>query len=148
MGWDTSEATHRSDLGSDPASVVLRQDDAWGIDQIDIPMWLSTVNIPICLLSNGRMRMLKSEEEVVSDLRAIEKLARAAGVVGLRTLILSNIQAAENLAIIASIRQHLGREGNIVSATSVTWNVVDLDGRWRISQVVMENALYDLRHGD
>ena len=132
----------------DPVDAVLRQDSAWGPDDIDMSLWLSTVNIPICLVSGGRMRLLKSEDEVISDLRETERRARAAGVASLRTLILSHIQPAENLSIIASIRQHLDREGQVISATSVTWNVVDLDGRWRISQLVMENSLYDLRHGD
>lgn len=148
MGWENNKSQPAHHAEQDPVDAVLRQDKAWGPDQIDTALWLSTVNIPVCLVSGGRMRLLKSEDEVLKDLRATEERARAAGVAGLRTLILSHIQPAENLSIIASIRQHLGQEGNVISATSVTWNVVDLDGRWRISQLVMENPLYDLRHGD
>ena len=148
MGLENNQLQRPDPAGLDPVDAVLRQDKAWRSDDIDFPAWLSTLNIPVCLLSNGRMRLLKTEEDVISDLRRTQKRARAAGVVGLRTTILSHIQPAENLSIIASIRQHIGTDGQVISASSITWNVVNLDGHWRISQMVMDDPIYDLRFGD
>ena len=132
----------------DPIDVILRQDRAFGPEQIDYDLWLSTLMDPVRLLGSADLggRML-DHAATIKQLQRVEAAARADGVTQLRTRILTHIQPAEDLAIVASMRDLLSDQNVVLSTSSVTWTMTRTKEAWLISQIFFEGQAYSNRPG-
>ncbi len=132
----------------DPIDVILRQDRAFGPDTVDYDLWLTTLMDPVRLLaSNDLAGRMMDHAAAIKQLKTIETAARADGVAQLRTRILTHIQPAEDLAIVASMRDLLSENNMVLRTTSMTWTLSRVEDVWRISQVFFEGEAYATRQG-
>ena len=132
----------------DPIDVILRQDRAFGPERIDYDLWMTTLMDPVRLLGSADLggRML-DRAATIKQLQSVEAAARADGVTQLRTRILTHIQPAEDLAIVASMRDLLSNQNVVLSTSSVTWTMIRTEAVWRISQIFFEGQAYSNRPG-
>ncbi len=126
------------------ADVVLLQDRAFGPEETDEDLWMSTLTVPLTMKTVNRTMVLKSRAEVLHELRAVIDAVRADGVRALRTRILSHIQPTDELAIIASMRDRVSGSGGIIGSTSITWTLIKVGEEWKINQLFFDNPAYDI----
>ncbi|MEM7058067.1 MAG: hypothetical protein AAF557_10800 [Pseudomonadota bacterium] len=135
---DDQRAIH----GLDPSDVVVRQDTAFRRGNIDTDLWLTTLFLPLVILTNGKTVLLPDRETAVAELEVLGKTARDMGIAALRTRILSHVQPAPDLSILCSIRDRLDADGEVMASTSMTWTLMLLGEDWKITQIIFEeNAL-------
>lgn len=133
-------------VGADPVDVILRQDAAYGRSCIDYDLWMTTLQDPVRMLgSNDPVGAMLSHQETCAQLAKVEKVARAEGVVAMRTRILTHIQPVEDMAIVASLRDRLTVVGDVLGTTSMTWTLQKVDDVWRITQIFFEGGAYSTR---
>lgn len=127
--------------GLDPASVVLRQDELYTENGIDIAEWARTVQLPLTLFSGGRCVVLKDSAALADHLKALERLGFEAGIAKLQTTILSHLETEYGVSIIGSIRQRLATDGTLLASTSITWRIVLEGDVWKINQIHFNDSV-------
>lgn len=133
-------------VGTDPVDVILRQDQAFGRSHIDYDLWMTTLHDPVRMLETSDPDgALLTHAEALAQIGRVEKLARAEGVVAMRTRILTHIQPVEDMAIVASMRDLLSEGGAVLSTSSMTWTLQRFEYDWRISQIFFEGGAYSTR---
>lgn len=128
---------------ADPVGVVLLQDACLSEAGIDCERWTKTVFFPLTMSSDGNLFTIETEACFHEHLKMLEKKACQLGVVALRTRILSHIQPSEDMSIISSIRDRLGKDGRVIGSSSITWTLISVDGAWQISQILFNEGVYD-----
>lgn len=129
--------------GIDPSDVILLQDKAFRPDRIDIELWLKTLFLPLVILSNGRTIIIPDETEAIAHLQAIWTAARKIETAGIRTRILSHVQPAPDLSIIASIRDRMSANGEVLASTSMTWTLMLMGDEWQVTQILFDEGELD-----
>lgn len=131
---------------ADPVDVILRQDLAFGRSHTDYDLWMTTLQDPVRMLQRDDPDgALLTHAETRSQIGRVEKLARADGVVAMRTRILTHLQTTEDMAIVASMRDMLSEKSVVLSTTSMTWTLQRSDDEWRITQIFFEGEAYSTR---
>ena len=76
--WQSGERnTVRAGIdNSDPVSVVLRQDVAFRGGDIDTDLWLTTLYLPLVMLTNGRTILYPDPETAVDELNVLGDAAK------------------------------------------------------------------------
>ena len=133
---------------SDPIDVILLQDRAFGPERIDYDLWMTTLANPVRMLGSAdpRGRVL-SHAAVIRQIQKIEAVARADGVTSMRTRILTHIRPAEDLAIVASMRDMLSAKMVVLRTSSVTWTLGREEDIWKISQIFFDGRTYSTQEG-
>ncbi len=128
---------------TDPVGVVLIQDACMSEAGIDFVRWSKTVFLPLTMSSDGNLFSVEDEPGFHEHLKMLESKATALGVTALRTRVMSHIRPSEDMAIVSSIRDRMSKDGGIVGSSSITWTLISLNGAWKISQILFNDAIYD-----
>lgn len=122
---------------------MLRQDVAFRSGDIDVELWLSTLFLPLVMLTNGRTVLIPDRESAVGEFNLLGKAAQDMGIAALRTRILSHVQPASDLSILCSIRDRLDGDGQILASTSMTWTLMLMGDEWKITQILFDENVFD-----
>lgn len=139
---DDEGARTPADL-SDPAAVVLAHDRFVSADGIDAKAWGRTVFLPLVMLHQGGTEIVDSLDGFVDHMERVWETARAQGIAGLKTRILSHVQPREDMAILSTFRDRLDAMGNVMASTSITWTVIRTHLGWKINQIHFNDARFD-----
>ncbi|MEM1159692.1 MAG: hypothetical protein AAGJ28_02055 [Pseudomonadota bacterium] len=132
------------DAGADPIEVVLRQDEAFGPDGVDIDLWMSTLTWPLTMQSGEARIVLPDRESVAAEVERVCAIARDEGVVRTRTRILSHLQPAEDTTILSSLKDRFSSDGSLLGSSPLTWTLVSQSGEWKVRQVYFERLEFGL----
>ena len=110
---------------------------------IDTDLWLTTLFLPLIMLTDGKTILIKDADMAASELAKLGKAAREMGVAALRTRILSHLQPAPDLSILSSIRDRLDAEGKLIASTSMTWTLMQIGDEWKITQILFDENVFD-----
>lgn len=127
-----------------PAAVVLAHDRFFGAEETDCTAWSETIFYPMTIISECGVRVIEDAAMLESLLLELSAAARAAGIVQLRTEVVSQHRSAEDMSILTTRRSRLDREGTPLAISSVTWVVIWVDGAWKINQAHFNDTRHDL----
>lgn len=126
-----------------PAETVLAQDQCFRSDGVDVDTWRDTVFFPLFMVSCAGTVVIADGPAFADHLRELHGMGLDRGMTGIRTRILSEITPAPRMALVRSLRDHIGAGDSILTTASITWTLIQVANEWRINQIHFNDSRQD-----